>query len=69
MGWRLRRLLSLWPHHRPAKHLRDADRLLVLHHGRLIEQGSHAELLAHGGQYARLYELQYRIQEQQVTVR
>jgi ATP-binding cassette, subfamily B, multidrug efflux pump len=49
--------------------VRDADRLLVLHHGRLIEQGSHAELLAHGGQYARLYELQYQTQEQASSLR
>ena len=43
--------------------VRDVDRILVLHHGRLVEQGSHAELLARGGTYARLYELQYREQE------
>jgi ATP-binding cassette, subfamily B, multidrug efflux pump len=42
--------------------VRDVDRLLVLHQGRLIEQGSHAELLAQGGQYARLYALQHREQ-------
>jgi ATP-binding cassette subfamily B protein len=37
----------------------DADRILVLHKGELREQGTHAELLARGGIYARLYELQY----------
>ena len=37
----------------------DADRILVLHKGELREQGTHAELLAMGGIYARLYELQY----------
>ena len=37
----------------------DADRILVLHKGELREQGTHAELLAQGGIYARLYELQY----------
>lgn len=37
----------------------DADRILVLHKGELREQGTHAELLAKGGIYARLYELQY----------
>jgi ATP-binding cassette subfamily B protein len=37
----------------------DADRILVMHRGELREQGTHAELLARGGIYARLYELQY----------
>ncbi len=36
-----------------------ADRVLVLHRGRLREQGTHRELLSAGGIYARLYELQY----------
>jgi ATP-binding cassette subfamily B protein len=36
-----------------------ADRILVLHHGEVREQGTHAELLARGGLYARLYELQF----------
>ncbi len=33
-----------------------ADRICVLHHGKLIEQGTHAELLALGGSYAKLCE-------------
>ena len=37
----------------------DADRILVMHKAELREQGTHAELLAKGGIYARLYELQY----------
>jgi ATP-binding cassette subfamily B protein len=37
----------------------DADRILVLHKGELREQGTHAELLARGGIYARLYRLQF----------
>lgn len=36
-----------------------ADRILVFHQGRLRESGSHAELMARGELYARLYELQF----------
>jgi ATP-binding cassette subfamily B protein len=36
-----------------------ADRIILLHHGRLREEGTHAELLEHGGLYARLHELQF----------
>jgi ATP-binding cassette subfamily B protein len=36
-----------------------ADRILVMHRGELRESGTHAELLARGGLYARLYALQY----------
>src|SRR5882724_8097619 len=40
--------------------VRRADRLVVLQHGRIVEEGSHAELLARGGLYARLYQHQFR---------
>ncbi len=40
--------------------VRRADRLVVLDHGRIVEQGSHEELLARGGLYARLYQNQFR---------
>ncbi|WP_239175877.1 ABC transporter ATP-binding protein [Actinoplanes cyaneus] len=35
-----------------------ADRIFVMHHGRLIEEGTHAELIAAGGRYAELFGLQ-----------
>ena len=37
-----------------------ADEILVLHHGEIRERGTHRELLAAGGLYQRLYELQIR---------
>ena len=39
--------------------VQQADRILVLDHGRLVEQGSHVELVKQGGIYARLAELQF----------
>jgi len=39
--------------------IQDVDRIVVLHHGRVREVGTHADLLARGGIYARLYQLQY----------
>ncbi len=38
-----------------------ADRILVLESGRIIEAGSHRELLALGGSYKRLFDLQFRV--------
>ena len=37
-----------------------ADQVLVLDQGRLVEQGTHAELLARDGLYARLHRMQFR---------
>ncbi|HEX5756225.1 MAG TPA: lipid A export permease/ATP-binding protein MsbA [Arenimonas sp.] len=37
-----------------------ADQVLVLDHGKLVEQGRHAELLARGGLYAHLHRMQFR---------
>lgn len=42
--------------------IRKADHILVLHHGRVAESGDHRTLLAHGGLYRRLYELQVRME-------
>ncbi len=38
--------------------IENADRILVLHHGEVREQGTHAQLMAKGGVYWRLYKLQ-----------
>jgi ATP-binding cassette subfamily B protein len=35
-----------------------ADQILVLDGGRIVESGTHADLIAHGGSYARLYNIQ-----------
>jgi ATP-binding cassette, subfamily B, multidrug efflux pump len=39
--------------------VQNADRIIVLHHGTVREQGTHAALLRRDGLYARLYELQF----------
>jgi ATP-binding cassette subfamily B multidrug efflux pump len=43
--------------------IKNADRIVVLKDGRVAEEGTHADLLALGGEYTALYELQYREQE------
>ncbi len=43
--------------------VREADMILVLDHGRIVERGQHEELLAARGQYAELYRIQFERQE------
>jgi ATP-binding cassette subfamily B protein len=40
--------------------VREADRILVLDHGRIVAAGRHEQLLAQGGLYARLAALQFQ---------
>ncbi len=42
--------------------VKSADRIIVMDHGRIIEQGNHARLLAQGGHYATLYNTYFRHQ-------
>ncbi|MEX2045805.1 MAG: ABC transporter ATP-binding protein [Chloroflexota bacterium] len=44
--------------------IQNVDRIIVLHKGRVVEMGTHRDLLAQRGVYHRLYELQYRAHEQ-----
>jgi subfamily B ATP-binding cassette protein MsbA len=47
--------------------VRRADIIVVMERGQIIERGTHAELLARGGQYQRLYEMQFADEEELVS--
>jgi ATP-binding cassette subfamily B protein len=46
----------------------DAHEILVLERGRIVERGTHARLLVHGGVYARLWQMQQREEPSPETV-
>jgi ATP-binding cassette, subfamily B, bacterial MsbA len=48
--------------------IRRADTIVVMEAGRITELGKHSELLAKGGQYRKLYELQFADEEEEMTV-
>ena len=43
--------------------IQNADKIIVMHRGRIREMGTHQELLAQRGIYYKLYQLQYKDQE------
>lgn len=47
--------------------IRDADLILVMNHGDIVEQGTHEELLKKGGFYASLYNSQFEKEEEMAS--
>jgi len=48
--------------------VRRADSIVVIEGGRIIEMGTHTTLLSRGGQYKKLYELQFADEEEELSV-
>jgi subfamily B ATP-binding cassette protein MsbA len=48
--------------------VRRADTIVVMEAGRIVEMGTHADLISAGGKYRRLYELQFADEEEELSV-
>lgn len=46
--------------------IRNADNIIVLSHGKIVEEGNHEKLIALGGKYHKLYTLQYRKEQMKI---
>ena len=49
-----------------AQKLKKADKIVVMERGKIIQTGTHAELLEKGGTYKKLYELQFAEEEETI---
>lgn len=58
---------SIWVAHR-LRTIMDADKIIVLKDGAVVEEGTHKELIARGGQYAQMWEIQEFIETEEAEI-
>lgn len=61
------RRTSIWVAHR-LRTIMDADKIIVLKQGTVVEEGTHKELIAKGGEYAKMWEIQEVWEEEDVDI-